>query len=208
MEMKGLRVLVAEDEPLVASVIARELVAIRAVVVGLAADGRQAVDMTVELKPDVVLMDIEMPELNGVEAVGEIQAVQPTPVVMLTVYSGQEKVAGAAAAGAGAYVVKPPRACELERAIMIARARFADLMELRHLTMELQAALAHVKRLQGLLPICMYCHKIRNERAVWDNLERYVMEHSEAKFSHSICPACMKVHHPEVESTPEGHPLR
>jgi PAS domain S-box-containing protein len=64
---------------------------------------------------------------------------------------------------------------------------------------QLQDALDHVKQLQGILPICMYCHKIRSDQEVWEQLERYITEHSEAKFSHCICPDCLTIHFPDIK---------
>ncbi len=198
LEQEGLKVLIAEDEPLVATVIEGELEAIGVGVIGKAADGMQAVALTKQLKPDVVLMDIEMPEMNGLAAARHIQAECPTPVVMLTVYAEQPTVRAAALAGVGAYLVKPPRSRELERSILVARARFEDLRELQRMNLNLQDTLAHVKRLQGILPICMYCHKIRTDKASWKQMEAYITQHSEATFSHGICPECMKRRFPEA----------
>ncbi len=198
MATHGVRALIAEDEPLVATVIESELELIGVEVVGKAADGRQAVCLAHSLEPDVVMMDIEMPEMNGLDAARQIQDWHPTPIVMLTVYSAQPTIREAAAVGAGAYLIKPPRAHEMERAILIARARFHDLMELRRVNAELKNALAHVKRLQGLLPICMYCHKIRTDRTSWEQLEIYLSEHTDATFTHGICPGCLHQHFPEL----------
>lgn len=64
--------------------------------------------------------------------------------------------------------------------------------ELRQKNRELQEALGHVKRLQGLLPICSACKKIRNDRGYWQQIESYIREHSDAEFTHSICPECME----------------
>ena len=64
---------------------------------------------------------------------------------------------------------------------------------------ELQAALDHVKTLQGILPICMHCHQIRNDQQTWEKLEAYLSEHSEVKFSHSICPECAKKYYPDLD---------
>jgi two-component system, response regulator PdtaR len=185
-----IRALVAEDDALVRSVLESELATIGVTIMGTAADGHQAVSLTRSLRPDVVLMDIEMPEMNGLEAAREIQRQCPTPIVVVTVYSGPELTAEAATAGVGAYVLKPPRAHDLDRAITIARARFGDLHELRRLNAELRQALDNVKVLRGLLPICCGCKKIRDDHGYWQQVESYLSTHSEAEFTHSFCPDC------------------
>src|SRR6185503_10306114 len=122
----------------------------------------------------------------------------PTPVVMLTAYETPALVKQAASiAGAGAYLIKPPKARELERAITIALARFDDLMALRRLNEELQAALAKVKILSGLLPICASCKKIRDDGGYWQQVEVYISEHSEAEFTHGLCPDCLLKLYPD-----------
>jgi AmiR/NasT family two-component response regulator len=194
--MEPTRALIAEDEALVADVVEDELQKIGIQVVGRASDGRQAVDLTESLAPDVVVMDMQMPEMDGIEASRRIQERRPTPVVALTVYSEPELVARAAAAGVGAYVIKPPEARELARAITIARARFADLAELRLKNGELRELLAKTKTLTGLLPICSGCKKIRDEQGRWRDVESYLREHTSAEFSHSLCPACMEKEYP------------
>jgi AmiR/NasT family two-component response regulator len=83
--------------------------------------------MTAELHPDVVLMDIKMPELDGIEASEIIQIRCPTPVVILTAYDTPEMLKEASAVGVGAFLAKPPKVRELGQAIEIARARFGDL---------------------------------------------------------------------------------
>jgi C4-dicarboxylate-specific signal transduction histidine kinase len=107
--------------------------------------------LTQSLRPDVVLMDIEMPDIDGIEATRRIQARCPTPVVVLTAYETPELVEQASAAGVGAYIVKPPDAREMVRAIAIALARFQDLMALRRLNAELAAEIAERRRLQAQL---------------------------------------------------------
>ncbi len=69
--------------------------------------------------------------------------------------------------------------------------------ELHKKNAQLQDALDHVKTLQGIIPICSHCHKIRNDEQIWDQLETYLSDHSDAKFSHGICPGCMKKHYPD-----------
>jgi response regulator NasT len=97
-------------------------------VVGEAAHGLEAVEMPQSLRPDVVLMDIKMPVMDGIGATRLIYERCPTtPVVVLTAYETPELVERASAAGAGAYLVKPTEVREMERAITIAIARFGDI---------------------------------------------------------------------------------
>ena len=192
------RVLIAEDDYLNSEMLKGLLEEIWYTVVGEAADGLETVEMTQSLQPDVVLMDIKMPDMDGLEATRLIQERCPTPVVVVTAYETPELVEEASAAGVGAYLVKPPSAREMERAITIAIARFDDLMELRRLNAELQDALAKVRTLSGLLPICSSCKKIRDDEGYWNQLEAYIQEHSNAVFSHGLCPGCAKKLYPEV----------
>jgi DNA repair exonuclease SbcCD ATPase subunit len=76
--------------------------------------------------------------------------------------------------------------------------------ELRERLFELEAALAHVKQLQGIIPICAHCHAVRRAPESWQRLEAYVAEHSEATFSHGICPDCLARHYPEEGRTGNG----
>jgi AmiR/NasT family two-component response regulator len=197
MDAKTIRALIAEDDALVGDVIQRQLQKIGVAVVGRASDGQRAVELAQALRPDIVLMDIEMPEMDGLEAARQMQERCPLPVIVLTAHAGQELVDQAAAAGVGAYLLKSSGAQELDRAITIARARFADLMELRRLNAELQAALAEVKTLSGLLPICASCKKIRDDQGYWQQVEVYICDHSEAEFSHGLCPDCAQKLYPE-----------
>ena len=71
------------------------------------------------------------------------------------------------------------------------------------LVLELEAALAQVKKLSGLLPICSYCKRIRDDKGYWNQIESYIRNHSDAKFSHSICQECAKKYHPDMNIYPE-----
>ncbi|UCC89178.1 MAG: response regulator [Anaerolineales bacterium] len=198
-----IRVLIVDDNPMVGDTIQTMLEGMGYIVAGTATDGARAVEMTQSVRPDVILMDVDMPNMDGIQATQLIQASCPTPVVVLTAYEPPELVERASAAGVGAYLVKPPRAPEIERAMTIAMARFADMMELRRLNSELQArnqeleeAMAQVKILRGLLPICMGCKRIRNDGGYWEKLETYIRDHSEAQFSHGLCPDCARELYP------------
>ena len=136
---RSIRVLIVEDNALTSDVIQHVLRKAGYTVIGEASDGHEAVELAAELRPDVVLMDVMMPEMDGIEAARQIQKVYPVPIVMLTAHDTLDLVAEASQAGVGAYLVKPPHAGEIERAIMVAQARFADMMELRRLNDELAA---------------------------------------------------------------------
>jgi len=133
-----IRVVIAEDDALVSEMVQRQLERLGYAIVGEAYDGYTAIAVVTETRPDVVILDIEMLGLNGLEVAEELHASCPTPIVILTAYETQELVNQATAAGAGAYLLKPPQPRDLDRAITIAMARFADIMQLRAMNAELQ----------------------------------------------------------------------
>ncbi len=192
MPQERIRAVIAEDDIFVAELLASELERTGVQIVARVSDGQAALDATMSLKPDVVILDVQMPRMDGIDAAAAIQRLCPTPVVLLTVHGEHEVAARAAGAGVGAYLVKPASGDALLRAITIARARFGDLQELRRLNGELADALSRVKLLSGLLPICAGCKSIRDSAGVWRSVEVFVRDHSEAEFSHGICPACEK----------------
>ena len=194
-----LRVLIAEDQDIIALAIRRQLEKIGHEVVGRALNGKEAVQMTEFHHPDVVLMDIGMPEMDGLEATRVIHEKIPTPVVLLTGFDDPELIKQASVAGACAYLLKPTSGKEMERTMIFAVARFGDLMELRRLNSELKVAMDNVKMLSGLLPICAKCKKIRNDKGYWEAVEDYIMDHSEAHLSHSVCPECLGSLYPEFK---------
>jgi len=196
-EAKQVRVLVVEDDHLVSEMVRSTLEEAGCLVVGEAIDGREALDKVSRLSPDVVVMDIKMPDMDGIEATRRIMNTCPVPVVALTAYEDRELVQEAVDAGLGAYLVKPATAREMERAITVAMARFDDMMKLRQLNARLKESLARVKELSGLLPICASCNMIRDDEGRWQKIEVYISEHSEAEFSHSLCPECFKKLYPE-----------
>ncbi len=204
-EHRKARVLVAEDDYLVSEMIARELKVIGHDQVGDASSGVEAVELVHELRPDVVLMDIKMPDLDGLEATRRIQESCPTPVIVVSAHESRDLVNKASEVGVSAYLTKPPRRGDIERAIIIAMARHADLMHIRRLCGELEAqkqqletALAEVKTLRGLVPICCFCKRVREDEGFWQQVEVYVGNRTEATFSHGLCPDCIKQHYPEV----------
>lgn len=135
---KDIRALIAEDNYAVGEMIRGLLEDTGYTVLGEAANGLEAVEMVHSLQPDVVLMDIRMPVLGGIEATKRIQEECPTPVVVLTAHDEPELVEKASKSGVGAYLIKPPNPHTIERAITVAMARFEDMMELHRLNDELR----------------------------------------------------------------------
>ena len=199
MTQQPLKVLIAEDQEFINKMIQYKMEGIGHTVIGQALNGRQAVELTAVLRPDVVLMDIEMPEMDGLEAARLIKEKHPCPVVLLTSHDDPEMVRLASQVGVGAYLLKPPSAEEIERALIMAVARFADLTELRRLNNELKIALDNVKVLSGLLPICANCKKIRDDKGYWEAVDGYFTKHSDVQFTHGICPDCIKKYYPEYK---------
>ena len=107
LESKNLKILIAEDDFLVSEMIEGELIGAGYEVIGKASNGNTALELTKVLKPDLVLMDIRMPELNGLEASRQIMEICPTPIIILTAYENRDMVADAGDAGVAAYLNKP-----------------------------------------------------------------------------------------------------
>jgi response regulator NasT len=119
-------ILVAEDEFLITLTLKAQLEAMGHRVVGMPRDGESAVAQTKKLRPDMVLMDIGMPGLDGIAATARIMSETPTPVIMLTAYNDRQRVQEALRAGAVAYLLKPVNEAQLKRAIDDTTTRFGQ----------------------------------------------------------------------------------
>jgi len=158
---------------------------------------------------DLILLDIQMPDINGIETcrrIKEVERYRDIPIIMVTAMAQREKLQLAFAAGAMDYINKPVNKIELRTRVGSALklkqemdSRKAREQELKKRTQELEQALREVKVLRGFIPICASCKKIRNDRGYWQLVEAYIREHSEAEFSHGICPDCIKKFFPGVE---------
>jgi two-component system, response regulator PdtaR len=148
------KILVAEDETIIRLDLKETLERAGFEVCGEARDGEEAVELAREEKPDLAVLDVKMPRLDGIEAARRILAERPIPIVMLTAYGHDELVARAVEAGVFAYLVKPFRESDLLPAIQTAKARYAELEALREEAESLAEALATrkvVERAKGLL---------------------------------------------------------
>lgn len=199
MVNQSVKILVVEDEFIVKSAIIRILKKMGHNVIGDASNGKDGIEKAMELDPDVILMDISMEVMDGIEAAGIIQKKRPTPIVFLTSHESTQQLEDAIKAGASYYLTKPPKSSDLNRALLVALARHNDLKvleevnkELEIKTVALKQALDELKIMKGIIPICSNCKKIRDDKGYWNILETFIEKHSDALFSHSVCPNCMK----------------
>ena len=143
--------------------------------------------------PSLLILDWLMPELDGVEICRRIrasEALKSSYVILLTSRGSKEDIVEGLEAGADDYVTKPFDHGELRARVQVG-ARVIGLQNaLAERVRELEEAIASVKTLQGLLPICCYCKKIRDDGNYWHRVESYIAGHANVRFSHGICPDC------------------
>ena len=197
--MEKARILVVEDESVIAMDIERNLQSLGYDVVAKVVSGEQAIVKMEADNIDLVLMDIMLgTEMDGIEAAEQIRSRFKVPVVFLTAFADDKILARAKIAGPHGYIVKPFDQTDLKIAVVIALHTAKVEAEREQLIAELQEALSKVKALSGLLPICASCKKIRNDKGYWQAVEGYISEHSEAEFTHGICPDCIKKLYPDI----------
>jgi DNA-binding response OmpR family regulator len=159
-----------------------------------AANGNEALTfLKAATAPVVGLIDWEMPQVEGIEVCRQTRALNPeTPLflILVTVRDTKQDVVTGLQAGANDYITKPFDKTELLARVKIGTQMVELQQKLTEHVKELKDALISVKQLSGLLPICSYCKKIRDDQNYWQQVEAYVGKHSEAQFSHSICPTC------------------
>ena len=152
--MTATRILIAEDNDLVSLTLEEQLKGLGYDVIGIARTGQEAVDLASRLSPDVVLMDIRMPEIDGTEAATRINQQRSTPIIMLTAYADKETIRKAEVAGVLGYLVKPVTEADLPPAINVALARFRELQGLRSQVLDLEESLEArklIERAKGIL---------------------------------------------------------
>jgi len=212
----AMKVLIAEDEP-----VSRRLLEVRLAKWGYEVvstkDGAEAWEaLQSPGAAPLALLDWVMPGMSGLEVCQRARGhpgAKHAHLILLTARNSREDVVAGLKAGADDYITKPFDVEELRARVKVGE-RIVELQHsLAERVRELEAALKLVKRLQGLVPICLYCKKIRNDKNYWQQVESYIAEHAEVRFSHGICPECYeKVVKPALaklgrgKGSPEGAP--
>jgi sigma-B regulation protein RsbU (phosphoserine phosphatase) len=188
-----MKILIAEDDRIARCVLERTLQDWGHEVV-TACDGLAAWEaLQGEEVPRLAILDWMMPGLDGPEVCRRARGLarqEPTYCILLTARNEKADVAAGLEGGADDYVTKPFDRQELRARVRVGE-RMVELQRgLADRVRELETALAQVKQLKGLLPICSYCKKVRDDGNYWEQVETYISAHSQARFSHGICPAC------------------
>ena len=143
--------------------------------------------------PNLVLLDWSMPQLDGLEVcrrVRQLPQAWGTYVILVTAKGSKEEIVAGLEAGADDYITKPFDPGEL-KARLQAGVRIVELQRsLAERVRQLEAALSRVTQLHGLLPICGYCKRIRDDQNYWQQVESYISSHADVSFSHGVCPDC------------------
>lgn len=206
-----MRILIADDDPVSRQVLVRAL-ARWGYELTVCCDGEEAwTVLQAEDAPPLAILDWMMPGLDGVDIcrrVREQERPNPIYLIMLTARNEKQDLVAALRAGADDYITKPFDYDELRVRVQVG-VRIVGLQQaLTERVKELERALSQVKLLQGLLPICSYCKKIRDDQNYWQQVEDYITSHSEAQFSHGVCPECYEtVVKPELEKMKQARRL-
>lgn len=198
------RVLLAEDETVTRRLLEAQMTRFGFEVVSVA-DGLAAWDVLQSPDaPSLVVLDWNMPGLDGPDVCRRIRAsVQSNYTYMLLVTARHAKsdVVQGLQAGADDFISKPVDPEELHARLRTGERIVRLEQTLGRQLKELQAATEHVRELQGMIPICMHCKRIRNQEQIWEKVETYIEHRSEAKFSHALCAECLNEHYPDAEDS-------
>ena len=201
--MNDLRVLVADDDrsslAIVVAMLRKGGYDVEAV-----GDGTEAWRiLQQENAPQLAVIDWMMPGMAGPEICRQVRSLNrgaPTYVILLTSRDASADIVAGLQAGADDYVTKPPNEEELLARVNVGARVVSLQVALADRVNRLQEALSNVKQLQGLLPICSYCKRIRDDKNYWQQVEGYISDHSDVQFSHSYCPECFEHYvRPQIE---------
>lgn len=188
-----MKILIAEDDPVSRRVLEATLLK-WGYEVSVVANGTDAWEMLQsDDAPSLAVLDIMMPGIDGLELCRRVrQSLFATPpyLILLTAMASKDEVVNGIQAGANDYLSKPFHRDELKARVGVGAQMLSLQKNLAERVKELEQALSQVKQLQGMLPICSYCKKIRNDQNYWQKVEGYISDHTDVEFSHGICPDC------------------
>jgi len=151
-----------------------------------ALNGRLALAAVKQHSPDLFILDIRMPEMDGFELCRQLKKndiTRDVPVIFISGLDNPNDKVKAFKIGGQDYITKPFEDTEV-------LARVKTHITLRKKEIELKRALAEVQQLKGIIPICCQCKQIRDDQGYWQQVEKYISEHSDVQFTHSYCPLC------------------
>ena len=189
--MERTRVIIADDESLIRMDLREMLTNLGYLVVGEAGDGRSAVNLARELRPDIVVMDVKMPDMDGIEAARVLTEERLAPVLLLSAYSQQELVQRARQAGVAGYLVKPFRESDLTPAIEVVLARFSEFRAMEREVANLQDALETRKMVDRAKGILMDTQGL-NENEAFRRIQKMSMNNR--KSMRSVAEAIILAH--------------
>ncbi len=155
-----------------------------------------------EDSPKIALLDWVMPGMQGIEICSRLREIKfkidPYLIILTASMNEKKDVLHTFRTGANDYIEKPFEPNDLLSRIKIGHELVTLRITLAERMHALEEAYQHIKTLQGILPICMHCHKIRNDNESWERVEEYISRHTDAKFSHGLCPECRKLHYADL----------
>jgi sigma-B regulation protein RsbU (phosphoserine phosphatase) len=164
-----------------------------------------------ESAPSLAVMDWMMPGLDGPELCRRVRQESSRAhlyLILLTARKDTNDVIAGLDAGADDYLTKPFNGDELRARVRVGCRVLALQQRLTERVAELQETMANVKQLRGLLPICSYCKRIRSDSDYWEQVESYISVHTDAQFSHGICPCCYEKILAELGLSPDSAETR
>ena len=150
--------------------------------------------------PRLMVFDWVMPGISGIDLCREARRLDHGRLLHIIIFTStviKENMIAALDAGADDFIHKQFDMNEFRARLQVGVRMVKMKAELAERVQELEDAIGHIKRLHGMLPICMHCHRIRDKQAAWQNLEKYLAEHSDVTFSHGLCPECIDKYFPE-----------
>lgn len=203
-----MKILIAEDEPVAREKLSHLLQGWGYEVVA-AADGSAAWKVMCQADaPALVIADVQMPGISGDElcrrARAELRERGFYIILLTSVKVTREDLVDGLLSGADDYLIKPCDNAELQARLKGGIRVLGLQKELRARVQDLEESAAQIKQLKGLLPICSYCKKVRDDKNYWHQLERYFESRTEATFTHGICPACFKEQMESLEANNPG----